>query len=355
MASPGNLTIVATGDVIPTRPLGREEDWTANTQRAFAELRAADIAFGSLETPLTDRGEPWDKIVLYRSSPSLIDDVARMGFDVVSLANNQTLNYGYPGLEQTMQLLEAHEIAHVGAGPSADAAWDARIVSKGGVRVAFVAFTCVAPLGWAATADRGGLAAIRVRTAYEVDAKWVSEEPGVVPRVKTWVEEAELAPVRRAVARARTRSDLVIVGVHWGVGSTAHRADYQEQLAKVLVEAGATCVLGSHAPPVQGVDVLDRAFISYSQGTFIRQQPRPAALKAVYDAMPRSGYLLRLAFESGGRARATLLPTLLDANDVSGMVGGAVGDGILDEVFRRSPTDSYSVIRRRAGASLRFR
>ncbi|HEX5145562.1 MAG TPA: CapA family protein, partial [Conexibacter sp.] len=75
MAGPAELRVVVTGDVIPTQPLGPDEALPAGVRAALAELRAADVAFGNLEAPLTDRGAPCDKPVCFRAAPALAADV----------------------------------------------------------------------------------------------------------------------------------------------------------------------------------------------------------------------------------------------------------------------------------------
>ena len=341
------LRLVATGDVVPTRRLGPDAQLPDAVRAAFAQLRTADIAFGTLEAALTDRGEPCDKVVMYRAPPAVAADVAAMGFDIVSLANNQTLNYGLEGLSQTIAVLDAHGVRHVGAGAHASQAWAPEILTVGSSRVGFVAFTCVAPAGWAATEERGGLAALRVRTAYEIDARWEQEEPGIAPRVRTWIEDEELARVRSAVEQAALRADVVVVSVHWGVGATAERADYQEQLAAVLVDAGASCVLGGHPPRLQGVEVRDGVLVSYSQGTFIRQQPRRSddpALARLYESMPRSGCLIRVDVGADGGLRADLVPTVLAESDISGIAAGTDAAAVIEEIMRRSSLEGAAAV-----------
>ena len=130
--------------------------------------------------------------------------------------------------------------------------------------------------------------------------------------------------------------------MHWGVGAGAARADYQGQLARTLVDAGATCVLGGHPPALQGLELRERALVSYSQGTFIRQQPRATEdplLARLYEAMPRSGCLLRLDLEAGDRIRASIVPTVLGERDLAGVVAGREAESVIQEVLRRSALD----------------
>lgn len=321
---------------MPTQPLGPEGALPASVRAALADLRAADVAFGTLEAPLTDRGTPWDKPVVFRAQPRVAADVAAMGYDIVSLANNQTLNYGIDGLLQTMDLLEAHGIRYVGAGRTAHEAWAPVVVRREDVSIAFIGLTCVAPAGWSATDQKPGLAVVRVNRRLDRDERWEREEPGVAPVVRTWIEEPELDRARHAVAQARAEADMVFASVHWGVGSTALRMNYQEQLAAELIEAGVACVLGGHPPPLQGLAARDGALISFSQGTFVRQQPRPVELAKLYDAMPLGGCMLRLRVSPVGGLRATVIPTLLGERSLSGRASGPEGVAVLREIMQRS-------------------
>ena len=93
----------------------------------------APIVFGNLEGPLTDRGTAeQDKTYTFRSPP---DKVSRAlvgaGFNVVSLANNHTLDYGADGLAQTLETLDAAGIAYAGAGPDLKAARRPAILEAG--------------------------------------------------------------------------------------------------------------------------------------------------------------------------------------------------------------------------------
>lgn len=336
MESERPVRLVAVGDVIPTRPLVEDDALPGRVVGALGHLRAADVAFGTLETALTDRGQPWEKVVSYRSDPSIADAVEAMGFDIVSLANNQTMNFGAPGLLQTIELLEARGIRHVGAGRTEDEAWAPVVVETCGQRIAFVALTCVAPIGWAAVGAHPGLAALRVRTAYEVDARWEQEEPGIAPRVRTWLEDVDLDRARGAVEAAARAADMVVASVHWGVGASRTPSDYQRQLSNVLVAAGAAVVLGGHPPPLQGLEVDDSSLVAYSMGTFVRQQPRPAALRAVYEAMPSAGLLVALDVHREGRLGIDVLPMELGDDDLSALATPARAETIIQDVLSRS-------------------
>ena len=57
-----------------------------------------DITIGNLETSITTRGEKWeDKQFNFRSDPKNLEVMKEASLDVVSLANNHSLDYGYVG------------------------------------------------------------------------------------------------------------------------------------------------------------------------------------------------------------------------------------------------------------------
>ena len=99
-------------------------------------LRQAQIVFGNLEGPLTDGGAPMpDKKYVFRSPPDQIAPaLARAGFNVVSLANNHSMDYGVQGLEDTRAALEKNGIQPVGAGRNlAPGIYVALITTAGGL------------------------------------------------------------------------------------------------------------------------------------------------------------------------------------------------------------------------------
>src|SRR5271169_625273 len=116
-----DLVISAVGDIMldgTSRPVltGLGYDYP------FAQVRqyfsGSQIVFGNLEGPLTDRGTPdADKKFVFHSPPAKVSAALKnAGFNVVSLANNHTLDYGADGLAQTVEALDAAGIQHAGAG-----------------------------------------------------------------------------------------------------------------------------------------------------------------------------------------------------------------------------------------------
>lgn len=321
--------LVVTGDLIPTRRLPDGWPW----------FDSRDTVFGDLETTFTKRGARWEKPVVYRSDPSIASQLISAGFSIVSLANNQSMNYGREGLEDTFVTLEQIGLPYVGAGRNIDEARRHRIVEIDGTKVAFVATTCLAPQHWEAQSDLCGLSVVRPKQAFEIDGAWSNEEPGVPPTVRTWLEQADIELATSQVEKALEYADIVVASVHWGVGTMETLTGYQRQLGQALLGAGASLVLGSHSPRLQGFEQTEKGLISYSLGTFLRQQPQQGVgtkLQEIYRAMPKETAVLRLEIDNGRFSSATVSPAKLDENGLAHPVSGKHADYITGTILDRS-------------------
>lgn len=334
-------TLAAVGDVMLTHRAGDSP--------AYAWLREADLACANLEVPLSRRGYPADKPVLHRADPSLAAELPGLGIDVVSFANNHSLDCGPEGLLDTVTAVEAAGVAVVGAGEDLTAAVRHRVLRLGERRAAFLGFSSTLPVGSAATASRPGIAPLRVRVSLLADAPVFEEQPGTAPYVATEVLAEDLERAREAIHGARRDADLVVAAVHWGVppGWTAPfqgvLADYQRPLGHALIDAGADLVLGHHPHTLHGVEVYHGRFICYSLGNFIfhtlapgtrlelsRPSP-PYDLRYVRppELMESAVFLFTTAAEVW---RLELRPCAFDAQGECRPAGGAQAAAILQRV-----------------------
>src|SRR3972149_5008373 len=99
-------------------------------------------------------GSPAARAPADKVAPAL----ARAGFNIVSLANNHSLDYGPQGLEDTRAALEKAGIQGVGAGRTLAEARAPVYMVKGGTTVAFLAYSLTFPGEFWAGPDRPGTA-----------------------------------------------------------------------------------------------------------------------------------------------------------------------------------------------------
>ena len=182
-------------------------------------LSKPDLTAGNLETPLTSRGTAAQgKEYVFRGKPEYAMPLKKAGFDVVTVANNHTLDQGTEGLLDTMRHLDEAELPHVGGGRNDSEAFAPVILTSRGITTAYIGVSRVLPVGeWKAEKNRVGVA-----EAYN-STRAVS-----------------------AVKAAKGKADLVVVMVHWGVERSDQPVAEQKKLARELIDAGADLVIGSH-------------------------------------------------------------------------------------------------------------
>src|SRR5205814_2692346 len=125
---------------------------------------------------------------------------------------------GYAGLEDTLVLLHEQGIATTGAGASLEEALRPAVLDRDGLRIGFLGFCSVYPVGYEARPNRPGLAPLRVRTFY-ADPDPNFWEPGIDPVVQTVPMPQDVEQFRRTIAATKEQADFVVVACHWGYSS----------------------------------------------------------------------------------------------------------------------------------------
>ena len=96
------------------------------------ERTAPDLRIINLETSVTKSDDYWKgKQIHYRMHPENIDCITEAKIDVCSLANNHVLDWGYAGLEETLETLKkaksaASEPGETSWRPSLRQSWRSR-------------------------------------------------------------------------------------------------------------------------------------------------------------------------------------------------------------------------------------
>jgi poly-gamma-glutamate synthesis protein (capsule biosynthesis protein) len=332
------LTLVLGADILPTRRL---LDLPAPVERVLARARAADLAIGNFEMPLTRGGAPAQKLLNIRADPEIAADAPKLGFGVLTLANNHAVDYGWPALAETGRLLRREGLGVIGFGETRDEAAALMVREVAGRRVGVVAFSCLTPAGMSAGADRPGISAIHVDTSYEIDPWYQMEEPGdpSVVTIRTKLREADGLWAESVVSAAKQACDLLVVTIHWGYGSGEELAEYQAPLGRRLIEAGADVIHGHHPHAIHPIGYHLGKPILFGLGTLIGQQvflPAPPHVQRLWSGMSPDGLLAELRFEEGSAPSLTLHPTTLDANRLPVAAEGAVFARIAERLARLS-------------------
>jgi poly-gamma-glutamate capsule biosynthesis protein CapA/YwtB (metallophosphatase superfamily) len=205
-------------------------DFVPAFKAVAARISQADVAAGNFETTLRTSG--FTGYPCFRSPTAYARALKGAGFDVLTTANNHSLDGGATGVRYTSQYLDHIGISHTGSNHVGPA-----IVEHDGVKIAFLAYTY-------------GTNGIRNPFTHAVN-------------------RLSLTAIKRDIAAARLKADLVIVVPHFGSEYVRTPEAATKAKARAMIDAGADLVLGSHPHVVRPVEKYKGHYIVYSMGNFI--------------------------------------------------------------------------------------
>jgi poly-gamma-glutamate synthesis protein (capsule biosynthesis protein) len=271
-------------------PIPRPVDVTYLWGDALGALRRVvpDARIVNLETAITSGGAAWPgKGVHYRMHPRNVGCLTAAGIDCCSLANNHVLDWGYPGLTETLQSLDWAGIARAGAGQdAAEAAAPAVLEVPGKGRVLVFSLgsaTSGIPLEWGATGDR----------------------PGV--NLLEDLSEATARRVASQVRAAKRPGDVAVASVHWG-GNWGYEVPAEQiRFAHRLVDGGVDLVHGHSAHHAKAIEAHRGRLILYGCGDFLDDYEGIGGYETFRDDL-RLMYLAQVDPRQGRLLEARLVP-----------------------------------------------
>ena len=245
------ITIILVGDIM----LDRGVEYMIKTEgkgdfrfpflKIADELQKADILFGNLEGPISDKGTKVGSIYSFRNDPKSIEGLTFAGFDVISLANNHVFDYGREALEDTLLRLKTAGIDYLGAGFNEKEAYSPIIKELNDTKIAFLVYTNLGPETWKAGEENSGIA---------------------------WISENNLETIKRDIEKVKKESDILIVSLHSGEEYQKTPTQFQIEFSRAFIDAGADLVIGHHSHIIQPNEKYKDGWIFYSLGNFVFDQ-----------------------------------------------------------------------------------
>ncbi|MFC1821058.1 CapA family protein [Thermodesulfobacteriota bacterium] len=225
-------------------------------------MRSGDITFANCEQTYSDKGVGHSAGIDPTKS---IDTMIDAGIDVISIANNHTLDAGIDALLDTIERMGKTNIKVVGVGKNLEESRQPVILERKGTRVGFLAYGCIGPEGYEAWEDKPGYAPMRTYTIYD---KW-DYQPGTPPRIITVAYPDELAAMEEDVRKLKSQVDVVAVSFHWGLHFQPEKIPmYGFQVGHAAIDAGADIILGGHDHVLKGIEVYKGKVIFYALNNF---------------------------------------------------------------------------------------
>jgi hypothetical protein len=210
-----------------------------------------------------------------------------------------------------------------------------------------------------ATSGKPGCAYVHVLTHYELD----HASPGGPPRIYTFADPDSLDAMAADVAALRAEVDVVLVGLHKGVGHTpAVVAMYERPVARAAIDAGADAVFGHHPHIMRGIEVWRGRPIFHGLGNFVsvthaltpggdrdsaervawaerRKKlygfaPDPQMPQYPFHPESRNTAVALCRFDGDGLVEAGFVPCWIDGSASPVPLSGAEADGVVGYVER---------------------
>lgn len=254
-------TLICTGDVILDEPC---PEIVLGAARPL--LSGAGFVVTHVEVPHTDHGTQCVAGVPANAAPlANLAALAEAGVTVATLAGNHIFDQGPAGILDTVGELERLGIPSTGAGATLADARRPAVVERNGVRVGVLSYNCVGPPESWASAGKPGCAFVDVKTHYEP----AQGMPGGPPDIYTFCTPASLAAMAADIRGLRTAADVVVVAFHKGLGHVPVVVqDYEREVSRHAVDAGADLVVSHHAHIGRGIEFYRGKAVFHGLGNF---------------------------------------------------------------------------------------
>ncbi|WP_066062625.1 CapA family protein [Neobacillus soli] len=183
----------------------------------------------------------------FNSPHEVADALVHAGVDIVSTANNHTLDKGEKGIKSEASYLDHIGLPHVGSFLNGKDRQQLRILNKNGIKIAFLSYTY-------------GTNGIPVPNGKDFLVNLIDRES-----------------MKDEIHRAKKEADVVVMSIHWGIEYQRIPTTEQKDLASFLANEGADIIFGSHPhvlQPMEWINTADgrKTFVIYSLGNFISAQ-----------------------------------------------------------------------------------
>jgi poly-gamma-glutamate capsule biosynthesis protein CapA/YwtB (metallophosphatase superfamily) len=243
-SSVAQVSFCAVGDVLFDRGVRNTID-SNSVNYLFDEVKDIisqnDLAFFNLECPLAniEDGYPLMKKYSFRADTSNINGLKYAGFNIASVANNHTIDYGKDAFIKTINLLISNRILPVGGGKNQDEASKPQLIEKNGETFAFFGMVDF------------------ILDATIFDSK--SPYPAFI----------KIDSLCNKIRELNSLVDHIIISIHWGKGNSTITTQRQIEYAHKLIDSGADLIIGHHPHVLQGIETYHNKLIIYSLGNFV--------------------------------------------------------------------------------------
>jgi acyl CoA:acetate/3-ketoacid CoA transferase alpha subunit len=241
------MTIGMIGDILLHNPLYTYDDYAYSFAEVKASMESIDFLLANQESMPAGDIFDYSGYPAFNSPAHIIKGLQDVGVDMVSIANNHTLDRGEKGTLAAIENIKSYDMPYVGAYTSFKDQEEPRIMTVNDITLGLLAYTY----------GTNGIP---------------------TPEGKDYLV-ARIDPERisREVKAMKKLVDVAVVSMHWGNEYELSPNQTQKDLAQLIADAGGDIIFGHHPHVLQGFDLLEGengnpTHVFYSLGNFFSGQ-----------------------------------------------------------------------------------
>lgn len=270
-----NINILACGDIMFHMPQINSAhrgngvyDFDSVFEYVKPYIEKADISLTNFETVTAGDNLGFSGFPQFNSPKATLQAIKNAGFDIVSTANNHSLDQGKNGIISTLDKIEEVGLKYIGSSKTQDKT--GLIEERNGIELGFLSYTY----------GLNGLDYLLTREELSYMINLIDED-----KIKEDIEDI------------KDKVDLVVVFIHWGNEYQNEASEFQVSLGHKMVEWGANIIFGSHPHVVQKSEIVEYGgkdnFIIYSMGNFLSNQ----RLETMGNSYTEDGIMVKINIE----------------------------------------------------------
>ena len=206
-------------------------------------IKDYDLKYYNQETIIGGKDLGLSNYPMFNSPDEIGENLVNIGFNMVSLANNHSLDKGKKGILYSTSFWKNQEgVITAGSYDSWNERNKIRIYETNGIKYVFFAYT---------TTTNG-----------------LSIPDGEEYLLNVYDSEI----VKKDIESVRDDVDVIIVAMHWGEEYTHTPTNEQKEIAEYLSSLGVNLIIGSHPHVIQPIEYIGDTLVIYSLGNFISAQ-----------------------------------------------------------------------------------
>ncbi|MFC4388142.1 CapA family protein [Gracilibacillus marinus] len=248
------ITIAAIGDILihdrvyNTAVEGEGYNFLPMLTEVDDYLKTPTITMANQETIIGGKDIGLSSYPSFNSPEELADNFQEVGVDIVTMANNHTLDRGEIAIQNAIAHYEKIDMPYTGSYKSPADREKVRVIETAeGIKVGFLSYTY-------------GTNGIPVPSGKDYLVNLIDKEQ-----------------IEEDVKVARESADVIILSYHFGNEYERLPNDNQQELAQFASDLGVEVVIGHHPHVVQPVEWLEgkngqKTLVAYSLGNFLSGQ-----------------------------------------------------------------------------------